>query len=424
MSLLIKGGRLIDPATERDGQFDILVRGGKVCRVAECIEASEADEVIDASGCYVMPGLVDLHVHLREPGFEYKETIQTGAMAAARGGYTSICPMPNTRPVIDSPEMVRWLKDKALNEAPVNIWPVGAVTKGQMGKELADIAGMARAGAVAISEDGKSVMDTRLYKEAMAEAKKAGLTVLAHCEDKMLVGQGALNDGPAARRLGVPGIGNDVEDIIAARDIILAKATGCRLHLCHCSTKDSVAMVKAAKADGIAVTAEVCPHHFVLTQDDIPGDDANYKMNPPLRAQEDKDALVEGLSEGIMEAISTDHAPHSAEEKARGIAKAPFGIVGSETAISLTMTYLVHTGKLTPYEMVKRMSYIPAQIIGIDRGSLAEGKTADITIVRPDEEYVIHAQDFASKGKNTPFEGFKVRGRVVKTIVGGKVVFG
>ena len=239
MSLLIKGGRLIDPATERDGQFDILVRGGKVCRVAECIEASEADEVIDASGCYVMPGLVDLHVHLREPGFEYKETIQTGAMAAARGGYTSICPMPNTRPVIDSPEMVRWLKDKALNEAPVNIWPVGAVTKGQMGKELADIAGMARAGAVAISEDGKSVMDTRLYKEAMAEAKKAGLTVLAHCEDKMLVGQGALNDGPAARRLGVPGIGNDVEDIIAARDIILAKATGCRLHLCHCSTKDS-----------------------------------------------------------------------------------------------------------------------------------------------------------------------------------------
>ena len=424
MSLLIKGGRLIDPATERDGQFDILVRGGKVCRVAECIEASEADEVIDASGCYVMPGLVDLHVHLREPGFEYKETIQTGAMAAARGGYTSICPMPNTRPVIDSPEMVRWLKDKALNEAPVNIWPVGAVTKGQMGKELADIAGMARAGAVAISEDGKSVMNTRLYKEAMAEAKKAGLTVLAHCEDKMLVGQGALNDGPAARRLGVPGIGNDVEDIIAARDIILAKATGCRLHLCHCSTKDSVAMVKAAKADGIAVTAEVCPHHFVLTQDDIPGDDANYKMNPPLRAQEDKDALVEGLSEGIMEAISTDHAPHSAEEKARGIAKAPFGIVGSETAISLTMTYLVHTGKLTPYEMVKRMSYIPAQIIGIDRGSLAEGKTADITIVRPDEEYVIHVQDFASKGKNTPFEGFKVRGRVVKTIVGGKVVFG
>ena len=185
-----------------------------------------------------------------------------------------------------------------------------------------------------------------------------------------------------------------------------------------------MAMVKAAKADGIAVTAEVCPHHFVLTQDDIPGDDANYKMNPPLRAQEDKDALVEGLSEGIMEAISTDHAPHSAEEKARGIAKAPFGIVGSETAISLTMTYLVHTGKLTPYEMVKRMSYIPAQIIGIDRGSLAEGKTADITIVRPDEEYVIHAQDFASKGKNTPFEGFKVRGRVVKTIVGGKVVFG
>lgn len=423
MSLLIKGGRLIDPATKRDGQFDVLVKDGKVCRVDSQIEPQEGDQVLDASGCYVVPGLIDLHVHLREPGFEYKETIKTGAMAAARGGYTSICPMPNTKPVIDSPEMVRWLKDKAENEAVVNIWPVGAVTKGQMGKELADIKAMAEAGAVAISEDGKSVMDTKLYKEGMIQAKEAGITVLAHCEDKTLVGRGALNAGPVAQRLGVEGIGNDVEDIIAARDIILAKSTGCRLHLCHCSTKDSVAMVKAARADGIDVTAEVCPHHFILTQDDIPGDDANYKMNPPLRSREDRDALVEGLSQGIMEAISTDHAPHSAEEKSRGIAKAPFGIVGSETVLSLTMTYLVHTGKLTPYEMVERMSWRPAQIIGIDRGSLAEGKVADITLIRPDEEYVIHGADFVSKGKNTPFEGFKVRGKVYKTIVGGKVVF-
>lgn len=423
MSLLIKGGRLIDPATKRDGQFDVLIKEGKVCRVDKAIDASEADEVLDAGGCYVVPGLIDLHVHLREPGFEYKETIRTGAMAAARGGYTSICPMPNTKPAIDSPEMIAWLKDKAKNEAVVNIWPVGAVTKGQLGKEMTDIAGMARAGAVAISEDGKSVMDTKLYKEAMVEARKAGLTVLAHCEDRHLVGQGALNAGPAAQKIGVEGIGNDVEDIIAARDIILAKSTGCRLHLCHCSTKDSVAMVREAREDGVLVTAEVCPHHFVLTEDAIPGDDANYKMNPPLRSKADKEALIEGLSAGIMEAISTDHAPHSAEEKARGIAKAPFGIVGSETVLPLTMTYLVHTGKLTPYEMVERMSCRPAQIIGIDRGSLAEGKIADITIIDPEAQYTIHKEDFVSKGKNTPFDGFKVRGKVLKTLVGGEIVY-
>ena len=423
MSLLIKGGRLIDPSTGRDGLFNVLVRNGLVDQILPQGEEPTADEVIDAAGCYVVPGLIDLHVHLREPGFEYKETIKTGSMAAARGGYTSICPMPNTKPAIDSPEMVRWLLDKAKDDAVVNIWPVGAVTLGQQGKVLADIAGMAEAGAVAISEDGKSVMDTKLYKEGMIEAQKAGITVLAHCEDKSLVGQGALNAGPVAEKLGVAGIGNDVEDIITARDILLSKSTGCKLHLCHCSTKDSVAMVKAARADGLSVSAEVCPHHFTLTQDDIPGDDANYKMNPPLRAAEDRDALVEGLSEGIMEAISTDHAPHHADEKARGIAKAPFGIVGSETALALTMTYLVHTGKLTPYAMVERMSSRPAQIIGIDRGSLAEGKIADITIIDPDREYVIDSEEFASLGKNTPFNGFKVRGKAITTIVGGEIVY-
>lgn len=423
MSLLIKGGRLIDPSTGRDGLFNVLVQDGKVAAILPQEESISADVVIDAAGCYVVPGLIDLHVHLREPGFEYKETIKTGSMAAARGGYTSICPMPNTKPVIDSPEMVRWLLDKAKGDAVINIWPVGAVTLGQQGKELADIAGMAKAGAVAISEDGKSVMDTKLYKEGMLEAKKAGITVMAHCEDKCLVGQGALNAGPVADRLGVAGIGNDVEDIITARDILLSKSTGCKLHLCHCSTKDSVAMVQAAKADGLCVSAEVCPHHFTLTQDDIPGDDANYKMNPPLRAKADRDALVEGLSEGIMEAISTDHAPHHADEKARGIAKAPFGIVGSETALALTMTYLVHTGKLTPYAMVERMSSRPAQIIGIDRGSLAEGKIADIAIIDPDREYVIDSSDFASLGKNTPFNGYKVRGKAIMTIVGGEIVY-
>ena len=371
----------------------------------------------------MVPGLIDMHVHLREPGFEYKETIKTGAMAAARGGFTTICPMPNTKPVIDSPEMVEWIVKKAKEDAPIHVLPVGAVTKGQLGKEMTDIAGMAKAGAAAISEDGKSVMDARIYEEAMREAKKAGIIVMAHCEDRNLVGQGALNAGKKAEEIGVAGIGNEVEDVIAARDILLAKATGCRLHLCHCSTQDSVKMIRAAKADGIDVSGEVCPHHFTLTEDDIISDDANFKMNPPLRSSADRQMLIEGLSDGTMEAISTDHAPHHADEKAKGIAKAPFGIVGSETALALAMTELVGKGKLTPYQLVERMSWGPAKRLGIDKGSLKEGKMADITIIDPKAQYRIDASKFVSKGKNTPFDGYPVTGRVMTTIAAGKVVY-
>ena len=422
MKLLIKNGTVIDPASDRNGRFDLLVEDERIVKVAPEITDS-ADRVIDAQGLDVVPGFIDLHVHLREPGFEYKETIKTGSMAAARGGFTTICPMPNTKPVIDSPEMVKWLLDKAKEDAVVHILPVGAVTVGQAGKEMTDIAGMAAAGAYAISEDGKSVMDSKLYKDAMIEAKKAGLVVLAHCEDKQLVGKGALNAGPVAKKLGVCGIGNDVEDVITARDILLSKSTGCPLHLCHCSTEDSVKMVRAAKADGVKVSAEVCPHHFTLTQDDILSDDANYKMNPPLRSKADKEALIEGLCENVMEAISTDHAPHHADEKARGIADAPFGIVGSETAYCLSMTELVHSGRMSKIDLVRHMSTQPAHIIGIDKGSLAEGKMADITIVNPDEAYQIDASKFVSKGKNTPFDGYPVKGRVMMTIVAGKIVY-
>ena len=422
MKLLIKNGTVIDPASDRNGRFDLLVEDERIVKVAPEITDS-ADRVIDAQGLDVVPGFIDLHVHLREPGFEYKETIKTGSMAAARGGFTAICPMPNTKPVIDSPEMVKWLLDKAKEDAVVHILPVGAVTVGQAGKEMTDIAGMAAAGAYAISEDGKSVMDSKLYKEAMIEAKKAGLVVMAHCEDKQLVGKGALNAGPVAEKLGVCGIGNDVEDVITARDILLSKSTGCQLHLCHCSTEDSVKMVRAAKADGVKVSAEVCPHHFTLTQDDILSDDANYKMNPPLRSKADKEALIEGLCENVMEAISTDHAPHHVDEKAKGIADAPFGIVGSETAYCLSMTELVHSGRMSKVDLVRHMSTQPARIIGIDRGSLAEGKIADITIVNPDEAYQIDASKFVSKGKNTPFDGYPVKGRVMMTIVAGKIVY-
>lgn len=422
MKTLLKGGRVIDPATEKDGLFDLLIEDDKVLKVAPSIEDA-ADQVINVTGYDVVPGFIDLHVHFREPGFEHKETIRTGALSAARGGVTSVCPMPNTKPVIDSPEMVQWILDKAKEDSVVHILPVGSVTIGQMGEVKTDIAGMARAGAVAISEDGKSVMNSKLYEQAMIEAKEAGIVVLAHCEDKNLVGKGALNAGDKAREIGVDGITNAVEDIITARDIFLSKSTGCPLHLCHCSTEDSVKMVAAAQAEGLKVTAEVCPHHFTLSQDDIPGDDANYKMNPPLRSVRDKEALIAGLCDGTMEVISTDHAPHHADEKAQGIAKAPFGIVGLETSLCLSMTELVHTGKMSMYDLVSHMSYRPAQILGIDKGSLAEGKIADITIIDPEAEYRIDASKFVSMGKNTPFDGYPVKGRVVMTIVDGIVVY-
>ena len=423
MKVLIKKGHLIDPATKRDEVLDLLIVDGKVSQVAADLEAVEADTVIDASGKLVMPGFIDLHVHLREPGFEYKETIKTGSMAAASGGFTTICAMPNTNPVIDSPEMVQYIKDKAAKEAVVNVIPVGAITKGQKGLELTDIEGMKKAGAIAISEDGKSVMDTALYREALVKAKENNVTVLAHCEDKSLVGKGVLNAGSKAEALGMEGISNAVEDIIAMRDILLAKETGARLHLCHCSTKDSVDFIKWGKEQGIQVSGEVCPHHFTLSEDDIPGDDANYKMNPPLRSKEDVAALKKGLAEGVMGVIATDHAPHSAEEKEKSIKESPFGIVGLETAYALAVTELVEKCGVSHYQLCEMMSKNPAEVLGIERGTLAVGSVADIVITEPDTEYVIDASKFASKGHNTPFDNYKVKGKIYMTLVEGNIVY-
>lgn len=422
LKILIKNGYVIDPATDKEEICDILIEDNYIVQVGQNI-TQDADQIIDATDCYVMPGFIDLHVHLREPGFEYKETIETGALAAAHGGFTSICPMPNTNPVIDSANMVAYLSDKSKNEAVVNILPVGAVTIGQVGKDLADIAGMVKAGAVAISEDGKSVMDTALYKKAMAIAKEEGIVVLAHCEDKSLVQGGVMNAGKKAKELEMPGITNAVEDIIAARDILLAKETGAKLHLCHCSTKDSAWMVGKAKEEGLPVTAEVCPHHFALTDEDIVDDDADYKMNPPLRSKEDVQALKEALRDNIIDVIATDHAPHSEEEKKRSMKEAPFGIVGLETAFALTMTELVKTGYLTPRQLVEKMSLNPAKVLGINKGTLKEGAIADIVIANPNEEYIIDTKDFVSKGKNTPFHGKKVYGKVLYTLVDGQVVY-
>ncbi|WMJ87517.1 dihydroorotase [Anaerocolumna sp. MB42-C2] len=422
MSILIKNGYLLDPATKTEGVSDLLIEDGFIKEISPNIN-TEAEQVIDAKGHYVMPGFIDLHVHLREPGFEYKETIATGSRAAARGGYTTICPMPNTRPVIDSKQMVEVLVKKAEEDAVVHVLPIGAVTKDQVGAEISDIKGMVTAGAAAISEDGKSVMNTALYQRAMIEAKKAGIPVFAHCEDKDLVGKGVLNESKKSQELGMPGISNAVEDVIAARDILLAKNTGVKLHLCHCSTRDSVTFIDMAKKSGLPVTGEVCPHHFAMADEEITGDDANYKMNPPLRSREDIQALKDGLKSNIMDVIATDHAPHSAEEKAKSIQEAPFGIVGLETAFALTMTELVEQGYLTPMQMVEKMSLNPAKVLGIDKGILAVGKAADIVIADPKEKYRIDVNEFASKGKNTPFHGKEVVGRIKVTIVDGNIVF-
>ena len=414
MRILIQNGRVLDPASGRNGSFDILTEDDKIIKVEEKIDAEKAGagKVIDAGGCFVMPGLIDLHVHLRDPGLTHKETVETGAMAAARGGFTTIVAMPNTKPVTDDKQKVSYVHNKAKMNAPIHVLQAGAVTKGQEGKELADIEGMAEAGAPAISEDGKSVMDSGLYREAMKIAARAGIPVLAHCEDINLVKGGVVNADEHTEAMGYRGISNAVEDIIAARDIMLARETGVHLHLCHCSTKDSVRMVKEAKEEGLFVTAEVCPHHFTLTSEDIVEGDTNFKMNPPLRTKEDVEALRQGLKDDIMDVISTDHAPHAASEKLKGMDAAPFGIVGLETAVPLTVTELVEKGILTPMQMAEKMSYNPAKVIGVDRGSLEAGKEADIVIINPKEEYIIDASCFASKGRNTPFNGWKVRGKV------------
>jgi dihydroorotase len=390
---------------------------------ADGIQREEADETIDVNGKYVMPGFLDLHVHLREPGFEDKETVETGTKAAAHGGFTGICPMPNTKPATDSPERIAWLLKKAEEVSPVHVYPVGAVTLGQNGTELADIEGMVKAGAKALSEDGKSVMNTLLYKEALKKAAECSIPMLAHCEDKELVNGGVMNAGKKAEELGLPGISNAVEDVIAARDILLAKETGAQLHLCHCSTKDSVALVKLGKQLGARVTAEVCPHHFSMSEEDILCDDGNYKMNPPLRKKEDVEALKLGLKDGIMEAISTDHAPHEAEKKKESMRTAPFGIVGLETAFALAVTELVEPGYLTKMQLVERMSLSPARILHVEAGTLSEGMPADLVVADFEEEYVIDPEEFVSKGKNTPFAGKKVKGRVLLTMVDGKTVY-
>ncbi len=422
MKLLIKGGRVIDPASKMDAESDVLVVDGKIEKISKTIK-TKADKTINAKGCFVMPGFIDLHVHLRDPGFEEKETVVTGAKAAARGGFTTILAMPNTKPVVDNADVVNYVHQKAKNLALVNVLQIGAVTKGQKGKELSQIHEMVQAGIPAISEDGNSVMNADVYLRAMQKAREEGIPVFAHCEDKNLAKGGVINAGKRAEELGLPGILNEVEDVITARDIVLAHAADVRLHLCHCSTKGSVWMIQHAKEHHFKVTAEACPHHFILSDEDIPGDDANYKMNPPLRSKEDVLAIREALKSGVIDVIATDHAPHTAIEKGRNMKRAPFGIVGLETAAALTYTELVLKDYLTPMQMAEKLSYNPAKIAGLEKGTLEEGGAADIVIFDPNQNYEISVKEFAGKSKNTPFDKRKVTGKVVASIVAGDVVY-
>jgi dihydroorotase len=425
-SILIKNGRVIDPETGTDEILSLFLKDGRVSALGKQAEKAGkgADTVLDADGCWVMPGLIDMHVHLRDPGQTWKEDVASGSKAAAAGGFTTIVAMPNTRPVMDSPDRIDYVRIKAENDAPVHVLQAGAVTKGQKGEELADIDGMAEHGIPAVSEDGKSVMNAALYLEGMKKAAARGIPVLAHCEDADLVRGGCVNEDENSRAVGLPGISNTVEDVIVARDILLAREAGVHLHLCHCSTRGSAEMLRLAKKRGLDVSGEVCPHHFTLTSHDMILGDTNYKMNPPLRTEEDRQALLEGLKDGTFEVISTDHAPHAKDEKATTMRKAPFGIVGLETAVALTVTELVETGILTPLQMAEKMSRNPAKILHLkDRGSLAEGAEADVVILDPETEYRIDAERFLSRGRNTPFHGRKVKGKVLVTICGGKIVY-
>lgn len=418
-SILIKKGRLVDPKNNIDSIKDILVVDNKIAEIEDSI-SENADKIINAEGLIVMPGLIDLHVHFREPGYEKKETIATGSRAAAMGGFTTVCAMPNTSPVTDNAIMIEY----ALNpkrDAVINVLPIGAITKGQKGEELSDIGQMAAAGACALSEDGRSVDNPSLMKNAMRYSKMFNLPIFDHCEEIRLA-KGSMNAGDRASILGLKGIGDDSEEIMVSRDIILAEATGAKLHICHISTEGSVNQVKAAKAKGLPVTAEAAPHHFTLCDEDITGYDSNFKMNPPLRSRKDMEVIRQALKDNIIEVIATDHAPHHIDDKNCEFEKAANGIIGLETSFALSYTELVESGLISLNEMVAKMTCNPADVLGTDKGQIAVGAEADIAIADIDNSYTIDVSTMASKAKNTPFGGREVKGKILYTICGGEVV--
>ncbi len=422
MGIILSNGKLLSQAGELT-HAEILIEDGRITAIATRVDRS-GHEVVDCKGGLISAGFIDMHVHLREPGFEHKETIATGAAAAVRGGFTTIACMPNTRPSIDSVETVQYILEKAREAGLARVLPYGAITVRQLGKELTDFAGLKEAGIVAVTDDGVGVQSTAMMKKAMQHAKELGLSVVAHCEDDDLITPGsALHDGVAAARHGLPGIPSESESIHVGRDIMLAEQTGVHYHVCHISAKESVRLVRDGKRAGVHVTTEVTPHHLLLCDEDIPEDlNTNWKMNPPLRSREDRAALIAGLKDGTIDIIATDHAPHTAEEKANGMDRAPFGIVGLETAFPLLYTNLVLTGEITLAKLIELMTVKPAEIFGLPYGRLEVGAVADIVVLDLEAERTIQPEAFASKGKNTPFAGWNCKGWPVVTIVEGKIV--
>ena len=421
MPILIKGGKVVDPG-RFVGVGDVLIDQGKVLAVGPNLQAPAGSTMIEAKDRLVLPGFVDLHVHFREPGFEYKETIQSGSAAAVAGGFTTVCCMPNTNPVNDNQAVTEFILERSRIAGMANVWPVGAITKGSEGKELAEIGDLRRSGCVAISDDGRPVMNSLVMRRAMEYALAFDLTVVDHCEDLHLAEGGCMNEGLVSTELGLPGIPSAAEDVMVARNLSLSELTGARLHLAHISTAGSVRMVREAKARGIKVTAEACPHHFTLTEEVVRGYNTHAKMNPPLRTWDDVRAIKEGLRDGTIDVIATDHAPHATQEKQQDFTEAPFGIVGLETALSLTLG-LVEEGVMSLEQAVEKLTSSPASAFGLKKGTLAVGADADVTIVDQQAEWVVDPGKFRSKSRNTPFVGWKVKGRVLTTIVGGRVVF-
>ena len=421
MSVLLKNGKVIDYKTRTEDYFDIFIEDGIIKEIARDINAV-ADTVIDCTNLFIIPGMIDIHCHLREPGFEYKETIETGMKSAVKGGFTSICPMPNTNPTCDSAFILQKIQNEAKRVGICNVFPYASVTIGEKGEELTDFEILKNAGAIAFSDDGMPVVRAKIMRDAMIKAQNLNTFVASHCEEKEL-GKGAINVGKIAEKLNVQGVFPEAETLMAAREVEIAEINNVHAHICHISAKETVRLIRDAKKRGVNVTCETCPHYYSFTEEEVLNSGTNAKMNPPLRTKEDMEEIIKAIQDGTIDAIITDHAPHSKEEKEQGLDKAPNGIIGFETALAASITHLIDKGYISYLDLVRITSYNPAKILGIDRGTIEKGKVADITIFDPNKEYIYTEDMIVSKSKNTPYIGKKLKGQVKYTIVNGNIVY-
>ena len=420
MNILIKNGRVIDPSQQRDGYHDLLIKGRKILGLYPKGKGPSADKIIDASDCIVIPGLVDMHTHLREPGFEYKETIKTGTLAAVKGGFTTVCCMPNTKPVNDTISVTEFIREKSIKEGSCTVYPIGAITTGQKSEELTELEALLKAGCIAFSDDGHPVTNSLIMRRALEYSKIFNVPIISHCEDLKLSEGGVMNEGFVSTIVGLRGIPKAAEEVMVARDLSLCELTGGRLHIAHVSTEGSVKLIRDAKSRGINVTAETCPHYFSLTDDTIISYDTNLKVNPPIRTASDVEAIKVGLKDGTIDVIATDHAPHHVDDKNKEFDSAAFGISGLETAFALGLQ-LVYQGVLDIRQLITKMALTPSHIMGIRKGVLTEDSDADIAIINMDKEFRVDSSTFLSKGKNSPFNKWTLKGTVEKTISMGKV---